>query len=125
MNLAPTNDIRMKKIALKLILMLLAPVIINAQTSFSVRTTGKLPFLEYGMGDDRLGGAKMTYLDTNVILTVVDSFKTDYKVQLSKYHSAYIDKRSVKHSGPSKVVDHLSSSWRVHGDSLFDYVAIG
>ena len=37
------------------------------------RTTGPLPYLEYGQGDDRLGGAKMTYLDTNVLLKITDS----------------------------------------------------
>src|SRR5690606_42081099 len=26
-------------------------------------TQGELPFLEYGLGSDRLGGAKMSYLD--------------------------------------------------------------
>ncbi|GAC1448342.1 MAG: hypothetical protein NVSMB7_09710 [Chitinophagaceae bacterium] len=41
---------------------------------FLAKTTGKLPFLEYGLGDDRLGGAKMTYLDSNIILKVIDSF---------------------------------------------------
>ena len=44
--------------------------------SFFVRTTG-WPFLEYGPGDDRLGGAKMTFLDTNILLKVIDSFKTE------------------------------------------------
>ena len=56
----------------------------NTQQFFFGRTTGKLPFLEYGIGDDRLGGAKMTYLDSNILVKVIDSFKTDYKVQLSK-----------------------------------------
>ena len=29
------------------------------------RTTGKLPALSYGMGEDRLGGAKMGYIDSS------------------------------------------------------------
>jgi N-acetylmuramoyl-L-alanine amidase len=57
---------------------------------FTGRTTGLLPFLEYGLGDDRLGGAKMTYLDSNIVMKVVDSVKDDYKVQLSAYHSAWL-----------------------------------
>ena len=56
------------------------------------RTSGKLPFLEYGIGEDSLGGAKMGFLDSNILVRIVDSFKTDYKVQLSKYHSAYLAK---------------------------------
>ncbi len=95
----------------------------NTKSFFFGRTTGKLPFLEYGIGDDRLGGAKMTYLDTNVLLKVIDSFKTDYKVQLSKNHTAYIDKGSIV-PVPSGTTDHLTNSWKVYGDSAFDYVTI-
>jgi len=89
-----------------------------------VRTCDSLPFLKYGLGEDRLGGAKMTYLDSNIILKVVDSFKTDYKVQLSQLHSAYIDKSNVTKAEPDMREHHLTDSWRVYGDSLFDYVAV-
>jgi len=95
----------------------------NTQTFFFGRTTGRLPFLEYGTGDDRLGGAKMTYLDTNILVRVVDSFKTDYKIQLSKNHSAYIDKQSVIKI-PPVTKNNLTGSWKVYGDSLVDYVAV-
>jgi N-acetylmuramoyl-L-alanine amidase len=59
----------------------------------------------------------------------VDSFKTDYKVQLSKFHSGYIAKESVtffKKEAYLPVVhnQHLSGSWRVFGDSASDYVTI-
>src|SRR5450432_638061 len=91
---------------------------------FYVRTTDSIPFLKYGLGEDRLGGAKMTYLDSNVILKVVDSFKTDYKVQLSQLHSAYIDKNNVSRAAAHEPEQHLTDSWRVYGDSLFDYVTI-
>lgn len=93
--------------------------------SFSVTTIGALPFLEYGIGDDRLGGAKMTYLDSNIVLRVIDSFGTDYKVQLSKYRSAYISKESVQRlpAGIQKST-YLTNSMRVFGDSAFDYIAI-
>jgi N-acetylmuramoyl-L-alanine amidase len=91
---------------------------------FYVRTTDSLPFLKYGLGEDRLGGAKMTYLDSNVILKVVDSSQTYYKVQLSQLHSAYIDKSNVSKAGGGEHEHHLTGSWRVYGDSLFDYVTI-
>jgi N-acetylmuramoyl-L-alanine amidase len=41
-------------------------LLVKAQKPLLGRTTGLLPYLEYGVGDDRLGGAKMTCLDTNV-----------------------------------------------------------
>jgi len=91
---------------------------------YYVRTTDSLPFLKYGLGEDRLGGAKMTYLDSNVILRVVDSFKTDYKVQLSQYHSAYIDKSNVSRTEVVNRGPHLTGSWKVYGDSVFDYATI-
>jgi N-acetylmuramoyl-L-alanine amidase len=92
---------------------------------FLVHTTGKLAFLEYGLGDDRLGGAKMTYLDSNIVLKVVDSSGADYKIQLSKYHSAYIPKENVSLlplQAPRPY--YLTGNWKVFGDSSFDYVAI-
>src|SRR5579862_362052 len=94
-----------------------------------VRTMGKLPFIEYGIGDDRLGGAKMTYLDSNILLKIVDSFNTDYKVQLSKYHSGYIAKESVllvkkQLNKPIVHNNNLSSTFRVFGDSAADYLTI-
>lgn len=89
------------------------------------RTTGKIPFLEYGLGDDRLGGAKMTYLDTNILLRVVDSSGTDYRVRLSGQHHAYIAKESVKLLPAEKPRPYyLSGSWRAFGDSSADYLTV-
>ncbi len=89
------------------------------------KTTGPLPYLEYGLGDDRLGGAKMTYLDTNIIIKVVDSTKDDYKVQLSKNHFAYLSKRSFK-ADSSVIIQpyYLTNSWKIYGDERYDYVTI-
>jgi N-acetylmuramoyl-L-alanine amidase len=93
--------------------------------SFYVRTKGNLPFLEYGTGDDRLGGAKMTYLDSNVLLKVIDSAGTDYKVRLAQNFTAFIDKKSVVQQPVYKPVpQQLSASFLVNGDSAFDYAAI-
>jgi N-acetylmuramoyl-L-alanine amidase len=89
------------------------------------RTSGPVPFMEYGLGDDRLGGAKMGYLDTNILVRVVDSFNTDFKVRLSRNHYAYIPKSNCKDFPlvPAKPY-YLSSSIKVYGDSAFDYVTV-
>lgn len=50
------------------------------------KTTGSMPSLEYGLGYDRLAAAKITFLDTNIIMKVVDSTVNNYKVQLSEEH---------------------------------------
>jgi N-acetylmuramoyl-L-alanine amidase len=90
------------------------------------RTTGRLPYLNYGLGEDRLGGAKMGYLDSNVLVTVVDSVKNDYKVQLSKNHFAYLPKSSFKMDTSAHMQPYyLTSSWKVWGDEKFDYVSVG
>lgn len=109
--------------------------ILVSQSSFSqdsvwwARTTGKFSFLEYGIGDDRLGGAKLGFLDSNVLVRIVDSFGTDYKIQLSAAHSAYIAKNSVlpfHKQARYRVVHnpHLSGSIKVYGDIATDIVAV-
>ncbi len=85
--------------------------------------------MEYGIGDDRLGGAKLGYLDSNVLVKIVDSFKTDYKVSLSAAHSAYIAKTSINllYHRPNHLLihnPHLTGSIRVFGDTAFDYVTL-
>lgn len=88
-------------------------------------TTGDLPYLKYGQGVDRLGGAKMTYLDTAIVLQVIDSLGDDYIVQLSKNRKAFIPKANVQLSGMEpKPSYHLTSSWSVGGDEKNDVVAI-
>ena len=54
-------------------------------------TKGKLPQLAYSSGEDRLGSAKMGYIDTSVVMKVVDTVKNLYKVQLSAMHYAFIE----------------------------------
>jgi N-acetylmuramoyl-L-alanine amidase len=89
------------------------------------RTTGPLPYLEYGLGDDRLGGAKMTYLDTMIAVMVVDSTKDDYRIQLSKYHTGWLPKINFKMDSSLAVRPYyLTDSWKVFGDDKYDYVTI-
>jgi N-acetylmuramoyl-L-alanine amidase len=97
---------------------------LNAQSYYG-RTTGRLPYLEYGLGDDRLGGAKITYLDSNILVKVVDSTKDDFKVQLSAQHYAYLARQNFKTDTSIKVQPYyLATSWRVWGDSAYDYLTV-
>lgn len=97
---------------------------VETDKSFFVKTGDSLAYLNYGLGTDRLGGAKMTFLDSNIVLKVVDSIDVNYKVQLSELHSAFIEKRLVKELPSFTEKPHLSGSWSVRGDSLFDYVSV-
>ena len=90
------------------------------------KTRGLLPYLKYGPGIDRLGGAKMTYLDTAVVLQVADSLKDDYIVRLSQNLHAFIPKENVKLCPDLRKKEfYLTSSWGVYGDEKNDYVTIG
>lgn len=97
---------------------------VKTDKSFFVKTGDSLAYLNYGLGTDRLGGAKMTFLDSNIVLKVIDSTGAYYKVQLSQFHAALIEKKLVKKDSLVKEKPHLSDSWSVRGDSLFDYVSI-
>lgn len=68
------------------------------------------------MGSDRLGSAKLGYLDSNVLLQVVDSNVSLYKIQLSKYHSAFIAKEDVKKDSQFFPRPwYLMNNWRALG----------
>jgi N-acetylmuramoyl-L-alanine amidase len=116
---------------MKLLLIVLSacPLLTSCQFSsndfIAGRTAGPLPYLKYGLGEDRLGGAKMTFLDTNIIVKVVDSLKDDYKVQLSKNHFAYMPKVNFKKDSTIHIQPYyLTNKWLVWGDSQYDYISI-
>ena len=106
------------------IFLLIISVYGEAQVLYG-RTKGRLPYLEYGLGDDRLGGAKMTYLDSNILIKVTDSTTQDYKVQLSAQHVAYLPKQNFLLDTSIKVQPYyLTSSWRINGDDKHDYLTV-
>lgn len=92
---------------------------------YSTRTTGKLSMLSYGLGEDRLGGAKAGYLDSGILLQVIDSVKDVYLIKLSTGHQAYISKSDViKDLQIKRKPFYLTNSWSIKGDEIFDYVNI-
>ncbi len=89
-------------------------------------TKGRLAHLEYGLGDDRLGGAKIGYLDSNIVLKIVGKVGTHFKVQLSKTHTAYIPDELVELMPKGTLMPNaLTDKWNVYGDELYDYVRVG
>ncbi len=89
-------------------------------------TKGRLAHLLFGLGEDRLGGAKIGYLDSMVQLNIIGKVDKKYKVQLSKYHTAYIDDDNIQFLPKGNFTpESLTNSWRVYGDSLYDYVTVG
>ena len=86
-------------------------------------TTGKLPQLAYSSGEDRLGSAKMGYIDTSVVMKVLDTVKNLYKVQLSALHYAFIEKTYTQPFPDTMLSTALCESWRVKGGDEFDSVS--
>jgi N-acetylmuramoyl-L-alanine amidase len=110
-----------------IILFCLITNVISAQTnSWLGKTKGKLPMLAYGEGGDRLGGAKMGFIDTNVLVKVIDSTKDMYKLQLSQFHTAFIGKEFIEADSIIKQKPfYLTNSWMVKGtDTCYDIVQI-
>lgn len=89
-------------------------------------TKGRLAHLEYGLGDDRLGGAKIGYLDSNIALKIVGKVGSDYKVQLSKTRTAYIPDDLVELMPKGTFApSSLTTNFTVFGDDKYDYVRVG
>jgi N-acetylmuramoyl-L-alanine amidase len=113
-------------IACKILLLLFIVQIANAQDSIPsyIRTSGKLPQLAYSSGEDRLGSAKMGYIDTFITLKVLDTLKNLYKVQLSASRYAFIEKTYTEPVAETILKPALCESWRVKGGDEFDSVSI-
>jgi N-acetylmuramoyl-L-alanine amidase len=89
-------------------------------------TKGRLAHLLFGLGEDRLGGAKIGYLDSLVQLNIVGKAGSKYKVQLSKYRSAFIDDDAIQFLPRGTFTpESLTNNLRTYGDSLYDYVTVG
>lgn len=100
--------------------------VLSALASDVAVTTGPLAHLEYGLGTDRLGGAKIGYLDSLVQLKIIGKVGADYKIRLAENRIAYIPDDLVKLAPRGTFSPQsLTGSWSVYGDSAFDYVSIG
>lgn len=89
-------------------------------------TKGRLAHLEYGLGDDRLGGAKIGYIDSNIVLKIIGKVGTHYKVELAKSRTAYIPEELVTLMPKGTFTpESLTGKWNVYGDGKYDYVKIG
>ena len=100
--------------------------VISSLASDVAITKGRLAHLEYGLGEDRLGGAKIGYIDSNIVLKIIGKVGTHFKVQLSKTHTAYIPEELVELMPKGTFVPaSLTDKWNVYGDDKYDYVRVG
>lgn len=81
--------------------------------------------LSYGLGADRLGGAKMGSLDNQVRLHITGKMQRMYRVKLSDQMQAYVHENDVDLlEGTHFIPESLTSSWSITSDENYDYVAI-
>lgn len=86
-------------------------------------TTTEGSYLQYGDGSDRLGGSKMNFIDTGILLKVVGEIGSLYKVELSKNRYAFIPTKNIKLSNKTtKIVN--TSSWHISNTGKYDRVGI-
>ncbi|MEJ8841945.1 N-acetylmuramoyl-L-alanine amidase [Lacibacter sp. H375] len=89
-----------------------------------LETKGKIPYILVGLGEDRLGGTKLGYVDSLVRLKAVSKVGNKYCVQLSKNRQAYIEDEHVNVLEHNYTPSSLTGNMRVWGDSSFDYVSL-
>lgn len=82
--------------------------------------------LFYGLGTDRLGGARMGHLSSGVKLEIIGKQENMYRVRLSSQTQAYVPANQVRvQQGVHFRPYSLTGSWSVYTDGAHDYVAIG
>ena len=113
-----------KIISRLLVWLLIQPATAQDSIPGYIITTGKLPQLAYSTGVDRLGSAKMGYIDTLVVMKVLDTIRDLYKVQLSSSRFAYLDKIFGQPYHDTTMSAALCESWKVSGNDRVDSVSI-
>lgn len=91
-----------------------------------VELKGKRPYLNIGLGDDRLGGAKLGFLSSGVRMKVNGKFGDQYRVLLSPGMTAYLPEEYAQIlPSDTPLPRALSGSISVTGNSTEDFVSIG
>lgn len=82
-------------------------------------------YLQYGNGDDRLGGSKMGFIDPKIVLEAIGAKGSLYCVRLASDRIAYIPKRLTR---PTDVTIHTGAvntgSWSITNTGRTDDVTI-
>lgn len=94
----------------------------NAINPINVTTTANA-YLQFGNGDDRLGGSKMGYLDADIPLKAVGQAGDLYMVQLSRNRFAYIPKELTTPSTSAPQVVN-TGSWSIIQEFNADRISI-
>ena len=99
--------------------------VLSGRTPLVGVTQGERPFLNYGLGDDRLGGAKMSILGPGIRLAINGKAGRLLRVALAEDQEAWIPEQFVRFEPAGTPPPFtLAGSWNVYGDNRADYVSI-
>jgi len=88
-------------------------------------TKGDRPYLNYGLGTDRLGGAKLSFMEAGIKLNIDGMNGNQYKVKLTDNFDAWIPKEQVDLLPVGTLPVHsLTDSWAAYGGRKFDKIII-
>ncbi|MDE5573248.1 MAG: N-acetylmuramoyl-L-alanine amidase, partial [Muribaculaceae bacterium] len=80
-------------------------------------------YFQYGNGGDRLGGAKIGFVDAGIEMTAVGETKGLYKVQLSDNRYAYLPKEYAEQGGEGATTVN-TGSWSLSNNGKADRISI-
>jgi N-acetylmuramoyl-L-alanine amidase len=90
-----------------------------------VELKGKRPYLNIGLGDDRLGGAKLGFVPSGVRVKVSGKFGDQYRVQLSPVMTAYLpEENATLLPSDTPLPRALSGNITINGNATEDNVNI-
>lgn len=104
-----------------------------ARVSFKTRefplvgvTKGDRVFLDFGLADDRLGAAKLAFIQAGIRLTLTGKVGKRYRVKLTDDQEAWIPDDQVELQPPGSLLPFsLTGNWTVTGDEKYDNVSVG
>lgn len=86
-------------------------------------TTTEGAYLQYGNGDDRLGGSKMGFLAPGITLKIDGEKGSLYRVALSKTRFAYIEKKYTEPAYTGIPVVN-TGSWSITNNGRYDRISV-
>lgn len=88
-------------------------------------TRGERVALDFGLGDDRLGGAKLSFIQEGIRLAITGKMNGRYRVRLTENQEAWIPEDQVALQPPGTHLPYsLTGNWSVTGDTKFDHVSV-
>ena len=86
---------------------------------------GRRPFLNAGLGTDRLGGAKLGYIPAGVLVEIIGKAGQQYKIRLSESMEAWLPREFARLLPPDKPLPRsLAGSISSVGNDSIDFVTL-